>query len=66
MTLEQWQSQDEESSVVGGFDSFHAGGGNFAFCDGAVRFLSHRVDPKIYRLMGHRADGELFSLDEAY
>jgi len=44
---------------VGGFDSFHAGGGNFAMADGAVIFLTHSIDPELYLRLGHRADGEL-------
>ncbi|HWB07679.1 MAG TPA: DUF1559 domain-containing protein [Pirellulales bacterium] len=45
--------------VVGGFESRHARGAQFAFGDGSVRFLSQDVDFTTYRRMGHRADGEL-------
>jgi prepilin-type processing-associated H-X9-DG protein len=44
---------------VGGFSSHHPGGANFAFGDGSIRFLSERIDPRAYRRLGHRADGEL-------
>ena len=44
---------------VGGFSSFHSGGGNFCFADGSVRFLTERIDSELFRQLGHRADGEL-------
>ena len=47
--------------VVGGFGSRHPGGANFAFGDGSVRFLSERINPAVYRLLGHRDDGEPIS-----
>ncbi|MGE3821882.1 MAG: DUF1559 domain-containing protein [Isosphaeraceae bacterium] len=43
---------------VGGFGSGHPGAVNFAFGDGSVRFLSTTINPRILRLLGHRADGE--------
>ena len=43
---------------VGGFGSHHLQGANFAFGDGSVRFLSERINPAVYRLLGHRDDGE--------
>jgi prepilin-type processing-associated H-X9-DG protein len=50
---------------VGGFASYHHGGANFAFGDGSIRFIRETVDPGVYRLLGHRADGELIS-DDAF
>ena len=44
---------------VGGFRSRHVGGANFAFGDGSVRFIRETIDAGVYRLLGHRADGEL-------
>ncbi len=44
---------------VGGFSSFHPGGANFLFGDGAVRFLSETITPQVYQQLGHRADGKL-------
>jgi len=50
---------------VGGFGSYHAGGiANFAFGDGSVKAVSETISPKIYVLLGNRADGQLIeSLD---
>ena len=48
---------------TGGFSSFHTGSSNFLFCDGAARSVKISVDPRVYRLLGNRADGELFSSD---
>jgi len=45
--------------VVGGFESRHPQGAQFAFGDGSVRFLDEMIDLAVYRWMGHRADGEL-------
>lgn len=50
--------------VVGGFESQHSDGAQFAFGDGSVRFVSQDVDIVTYRRMGHRADGEL--IDERF
>jgi prepilin-type N-terminal cleavage/methylation domain-containing protein len=50
--------------VVGGFESYHALGAQFAFGDGSVRFMSENIDPVTYRRLGHRADGEL--LDDRF
>jgi prepilin-type processing-associated H-X9-DG protein len=49
---------------VGGFGSPHRGGANFAFGDGSVRFLSERIHPSVFRLLGNRADGEMIGDDE--
>ncbi|HID78765.1 MAG TPA: DUF1559 domain-containing protein [Planctomycetaceae bacterium] len=45
--------------AVGGFSSNHPGGGNFVMGDGAVRFVSESIDPKVFQQLGHRADGKL-------
>ncbi len=50
---------EPDDDTVGGFGSYHPGGTNFGFGDGSVRFLRHRMDARVYRLLGHRADGEL-------
>ncbi len=52
-----------QGDLVGGFGSYHPGGGNFAFGDGRVRFISERIDPGVYRRLGHRSDGDLIGGD---
>ncbi len=42
----------------GAFGSFHPGGGNFAFGDGTVRFISNTIDLTIYRALSTRDGGE--------
>jgi prepilin-type N-terminal cleavage/methylation domain-containing protein/prepilin-type processing-associated H-X9-DG protein len=46
---------------VGGFSSLHPLGSNFLFCDGSVRFIKNTISEHVYRLLGHRADGEPIS-----
>ena len=46
---------------VGGFGSYHAGGAQFAFGDGAVRFITDSIDMKVYQHLGHRSDGQLLT-----
>ncbi len=48
-----------DPTAVGGFGSFHAGGAQFAFGDGSVRFLSETLDTEIFQSLGHRSDGKL-------
>jgi prepilin-type N-terminal cleavage/methylation domain-containing protein len=50
--------------TVGGFGSAHTGGAQFVLADGSVRFLSSSIDAKLYRRLGHRADGELMDGQE--
>ncbi|MEX2122038.1 MAG: DUF1559 domain-containing protein [Pirellulales bacterium] len=45
--------------VVGGFESNHTTGAQFAFGDGSVRFLTESINSAIYAQLGHRADGQL-------
>lgn len=56
---------DEEGAgdplMVGGFGSYHPGGGEFAFGDGHVSFLSESIDIPTYQQLGHRADGKLLA-----
>jgi prepilin-type processing-associated H-X9-DG protein len=42
-------------------NSYHPGGVNVAFCDGAVRFISNSVDLKIWRALGSRAGKEVIN-----
>jgi len=48
---------------VGGFESNHAGGANFVFGDGSVRFIKNTINMAVYKLLGNRADGEDISAD---
>ena len=50
--------------VVGGFSSRHAGGANFGFGDGSVRFLKNTITPRIFKLLANRADGNLINADQ--
>jgi prepilin-type processing-associated H-X9-DG protein len=43
--------------------SDHAGGANFGFGDGAVRFISSSTDPSVFALLGSMADGVPASLE---
>ena len=47
-----------------GFKSKHAQGANFAFGDGAVRFVAESVNMDLLQLMGHPRDGRRMSQDE--
>ncbi|MBL8850197.1 MAG: DUF1559 domain-containing protein [Planctomycetaceae bacterium] len=42
-----------------GFSSRHPGGANFLFADGAVRFISERIETATYERLGAMADGEV-------
>jgi prepilin-type N-terminal cleavage/methylation domain-containing protein/prepilin-type processing-associated H-X9-DG protein len=56
---EEAKSSDAAQNIVGGFNSVHAGGANFALGDGSVRFISSNVDQDLFRRLGHRKDGAL-------
>ena len=58
MKLPPVEGEDPDDLKVGGFGSHHAGGANFMFGDGSVRFLTEKIDPQVFRYLGHRADGE--------
>ena len=45
-------------NTVGGFGSSHPLGANFLLGDGSVRFLKTSIDPRVFQLLGARADGE--------
>jgi hypothetical protein len=50
---------DAELLTVGGYSSFHNGGGHCVLGDGSVRFISENVNPTLFQNLGHREDGEL-------
>lgn len=56
------QAETRSSLYVGGFQSYHTGGGNFVLADGAVKFLSINIDRQVFQNMGNRNDGELIDL----
>jgi prepilin-type processing-associated H-X9-DG protein len=39
------------------FGSSHAGGSNFAFCDGSIHTISYSIDAAIHKSLGNRDDG---------
>lgn len=66
LTREQRMEKDKAplavgSLEVGGLGSYHTGGVNAVFVDGAVRFLSESVDPEILKYLGNREDRVLMS-----
>ena len=40
------------------FSSLHAGGANFAKCDGSTNFVNEDVDLNVYKASASRASGE--------
>jgi prepilin-type N-terminal cleavage/methylation domain-containing protein/prepilin-type processing-associated H-X9-DG protein len=44
---------------VGGFSSYHTGGGNFAYADGHVAFVKATTNMSVYSNLFNRHDGEL-------
>ncbi|WP_417386907.1 DUF1559 domain-containing protein [Gimesia sp.] len=48
-------------SFVGGFSSYHTGGGHFGIGDGSVRFLSENINQSVYEALANRHDGQLLS-----
>lgn len=50
-----------DSDSTSNFSSYHPGGGNFAFADGSVDFLSETIDMTIYRGLSTTQGGEAVS-----
>jgi len=55
---------DNGPGNVLGFGSWHPGGANFAFCDGAVKFLKSTTDLSVFSELGTRAGGEVVSASD--
>jgi prepilin-type N-terminal cleavage/methylation domain-containing protein/prepilin-type processing-associated H-X9-DG protein len=49
---------------ISGFRSRHAGGCNFVFADGGVRFIRDTVRPDVYRALSTYAGGEVISAQD--
>ena len=49
---------DDHTQSWDQFGSVHPGICNFVFCDGAVRSISFKIDPKTHRYLGARNDGQ--------
>ena len=60
VNLTSWQYYGQ------GFGSHHAGGANFAFADGSVRFLDETIDLMVLSYLGTRAGGDQIPDDEAF
>jgi prepilin-type N-terminal cleavage/methylation domain-containing protein/prepilin-type processing-associated H-X9-DG protein len=45
------------------FRSMHPGGGNFAMCDGSVKFIKQSINMPTYQALSTRAFGEIVSSD---
>jgi prepilin-type processing-associated H-X9-DG protein len=56
-TLQHAMHDAYNENISMGAKSKHAGGCNFCFVDGSVRFISQSIDPRTYALLGCRRDG---------
>ncbi|MGL6095453.1 MAG: DUF1559 domain-containing protein, partial [Fimbriiglobus sp.] len=57
-------ARDVLSGATGhGFYGFHAGGANFAFCDGGVRFLADNISPKTMIALVSKTAGDIPGTD---
>ncbi len=46
------------------FRSMHPGGGNFALCDGSVKFIKSTINMATYQALSTRGQGEVVSADQ--
>ncbi len=60
-TQQQLNALNASGDSVGGPSSHHTGGWHNVMGDGSVRFISENIDPKMFRNLTHRADGEMLS-----
>ncbi len=52
------------AKLLSGAGSFHPGGLNALFADGSVRFISSRIDVKVWNALITRAGGEVVAIDQ--
>jgi prepilin-type N-terminal cleavage/methylation domain-containing protein/prepilin-type processing-associated H-X9-DG protein len=52
---------EKQDLFVGGFGSYHPGGGNVALGDGSVRFISDNIELSVFQQLGNRSDGKLLT-----
>ena len=51
--------QGDQSLKVGGFLSYHTDGVHFCFANGAVHYLSNRINEEVFHNLANRHDGNL-------
>ena len=56
---EAYRRNTPEVVFVGSFGSVHQGGAQFVMADGSVTFLTHSIDPLLYKYHGNRSDGAM-------
>ena len=54
----QFESASPASAKDFGFSSVHKGGASFCLADGSGMFVSSSIDPKVYRALGTRNEGD--------
>ena len=59
-----WGTPDCLNFGQWGFRSNHAGGANFLYCDGSVKFIKETIGSPTYMALGSRAGGEVISADQ--
>ena len=57
-----FNKHNNTATVYGAFRSEHNGGGNFAMCDGSVKFVSDNITYTVYQAMATRDKGEVFEM----
>lgn len=58
------RTPNQPSAHVEDYRSFHAGGVNFLFGDGSVRFVKDGINQHVYESLATRSGGEVISMDQ--